>query len=102
MGKRMRAKLQAIKQLRMRMHAPVADTGKWLRAVFQGYFNYHAIPGKRPSGYSLSGMGSSGFGGGFCVAAASDGPGPLGAADSVCQPMASIAADSTPVPECTL
>lgn len=45
-GKRMRAKLQAIKrQLRIRMHAPVAETGEWLRAVVQGYFNYHAIPG---------------------------------------------------------
>jgi RNA-directed DNA polymerase len=45
-GKRMRAKLQSIKQqLRIRMHAPVAETGKWLRSVVQGYFNYHAIPG---------------------------------------------------------
>jgi group II intron reverse transcriptase/maturase len=45
-GKRMRAKLQAVKQqLRIRMHAPVAETGKWLRSVVQGYFNYHAIPG---------------------------------------------------------
>ena len=33
-GKRMRAKLQAVKQqLRIRMHAPVAETGKWLRSV---------------------------------------------------------------------
>ena len=46
MGKRMRTKLQAIKQqLRIRMHAPVSETGKWLRAVVQGYFNYHAVPG---------------------------------------------------------
>src|ERR1700730_3245782 len=45
-GKQMRAKLQAVKQqLRIRMHAPVAETGKWLRSVVQGYFNYHAIPG---------------------------------------------------------
>jgi group II intron reverse transcriptase/maturase len=45
-GKRMRAKLTAIKQqLRIRMHAPVGETGKWLRSVVQGYFNYHAIPG---------------------------------------------------------
>jgi RNA-directed DNA polymerase len=45
-GKRMRSKLQAVKQqLRIRMHAPVAETGKWLRSVVQGYFNYHAIPG---------------------------------------------------------
>jgi group II intron reverse transcriptase/maturase len=45
-GKRMRSKLKAIKQqLRIRMHAPVGETGKWLRSVVQGYFNYHAIPG---------------------------------------------------------
>jgi RNA-directed DNA polymerase len=48
-GKKLRAKLQEIKQqLRKRMHAPVAETGKWLRAVVQGYFNYHAIPGNAP------------------------------------------------------
>ena len=45
-GKRMRAKLQEIKQqLRRRMHDPVAQTGEWLRSVVQGYFNYHAVPG---------------------------------------------------------
>jgi len=45
-GKRMRAKLQEIKeQLRARMHEPVAHTGKWLKSVVQGYFNYHAVPG---------------------------------------------------------
>ena len=45
-GKRMRAKLQEIKQqLRRRMHDPVAQTGKWLQSVVQGYFNYHAVPG---------------------------------------------------------
>ena len=27
------------------MHDPVAQTGKWLKSVVQGYFNYHAIPG---------------------------------------------------------
>jgi hypothetical protein len=27
------------------MHQPVGETGKWLRSVVQGYFNYHAIPG---------------------------------------------------------
>ena len=42
----MRAKLQQIKQqLRSRMHHPVAQTGKWLKSVVQGYFNYHAVPG---------------------------------------------------------
>jgi len=45
-GKRMRAKLQEVKgQLRTRMHEPVAQTGKWLTSVVQGYFNYHAVPG---------------------------------------------------------
>jgi len=45
-GKRMRAKLQQIKQqLRSRMHQPVAQTGEWLKSVVQGYFNYHAVPG---------------------------------------------------------
>lgn len=45
-GKRMRAKLQEIRQqLRRRMHDAVPETGKWLRAVVQGYFNYHAVPG---------------------------------------------------------
>src|SRR5262249_19786747 len=45
-AKRMRTKLQAIKaQLVRRMHLPVADVGRWLRAVVQGWFNYHAVPG---------------------------------------------------------
>ena len=45
-GKRMRGKLDEIKQqLRQRMHDAVAQTGKWLKSVVQGYFNYHAIPG---------------------------------------------------------
>ncbi len=45
-GKRMRRKLAEIKQqLQQRMHEPVAATGKWLKSVVQGYFNYHAIPG---------------------------------------------------------
>jgi len=44
--KRMRKKLEEIKQqLRRRMHDPVAETGKWLRRVVQGYFNYYAVPG---------------------------------------------------------
>src|SRR6202020_1281209 len=45
-AKRLRAKLQEIKQeLRRRMHDPVPQTGKWLRSVVQGYFNYYAVPG---------------------------------------------------------
>ena len=35
--KRLRAKLQEIKQqLQRRRHAPVAETGEWLRSVVQG------------------------------------------------------------------
>jgi group II intron reverse transcriptase/maturase len=45
-GKRMRAKLQQIKQeLRARMHEPVEATGKWLKRVVLGYYQYHAVPG---------------------------------------------------------
>ena len=37
-GKRLRGKLEEIKQqLRGRMHDPVAQTGKWLKSVVQGY-----------------------------------------------------------------
>jgi group II intron reverse transcriptase/maturase len=49
-AKRLRAKLQEIKQqLPRRRHHPVAQTGKWLRSVVQGYFNYHAVPGNLDS-----------------------------------------------------
>ena len=49
-GKRLRAKLQELKQqLRRRRHDPVAQTGEWLRSVVQGYFNYHAVPGNLDS-----------------------------------------------------
>ena len=45
-AKRMRAKLQTVKeQLKRAMHRPVAEVGRWLRSVVQGWFNYHAIPG---------------------------------------------------------
>jgi len=45
-AKRMRAKLQTIKeQLKRAMHRPVAEVGRWLRSVVQGWFNYHAVPG---------------------------------------------------------
>jgi group II intron reverse transcriptase/maturase len=44
--KRLSAKLQEVKEeLRRRWHQPVAEVGKWLRLVVQGYFNYHAVPG---------------------------------------------------------
>ena len=48
-AKRMRATLQAIRaQLVRFMHHPVANVGKWLRSVVQGWFNYHAVPGNSP------------------------------------------------------
>jgi group II intron reverse transcriptase/maturase len=44
-AKRRRAKLQEIKtELRRRMHESVPDTGKWLRSVLQGYYQYFAVP----------------------------------------------------------
>lgn len=49
-GKRLRSKLEEIKQqLRHRMHDPPALTGKCLKSVVQGYFNYHAVPGNTDS-----------------------------------------------------
>ena len=45
-GKRLRKKLQEVQpQLRQRRHDPIARTGKWLRSIVQGYFNYDAVPG---------------------------------------------------------
>lgn len=32
-------------ELRLRVHQPLAEIGKWLRSVVQGYFSYHAVPG---------------------------------------------------------
>jgi RNA-directed DNA polymerase len=47
-AKRMRSKLHEIKtRLLGFMHTAVAAVGKWLRAVVQGWFNYHAVPGNR-------------------------------------------------------
>src|SRR5947207_201506 len=48
--KRLLAKLKEVKiALRRRMHQPLAEVGRWLRSVVQGYFNYHAVPGNLPS-----------------------------------------------------
>jgi len=45
-GKRLRKKLQELQQqLRQRRHEAMACTGKWLRSVVQGFFNYYAVPG---------------------------------------------------------
>jgi hypothetical protein len=43
-------RLRALKEeLRRRRHRSVAELGKWLRSVVQGYFNYHAVPGNLAS-----------------------------------------------------
>jgi hypothetical protein len=48
--KRLSAKLNELKEeLRRCWHQPVADVGKWLKSVVQGYFNYHAVPGNMDS-----------------------------------------------------
>jgi group II intron reverse transcriptase/maturase len=48
--RRFSAKLAVIKEaLRRRWHEPVSMTGRWLRAVVQGYLNYHAVPGNMDS-----------------------------------------------------
>lgn len=44
-GKRMRAKLLAVKtEMRKRMHQPIAEQGKYLRAVVAGHARYFAVP----------------------------------------------------------
>jgi group II intron reverse transcriptase/maturase len=43
--KRLQAKLNAVKaELRQRMHAPIHDTGKWLRSVVSGHIRYYGVP----------------------------------------------------------
>src|SRR5882762_9509414 len=47
---RLSVKLRALKEeLRRRKHLSLAELGKWLRSVVQGYFNYHAVPGNLAS-----------------------------------------------------
>ena len=48
--KRLSSKLSELKEeFRRRWHQPVAEVGKWLKSVVQGYFNYHAVPGNMDS-----------------------------------------------------
>jgi len=50
--KRRQAKLNAVKtELRQRMHAPIQDTGKWLRSVVSGHIRYYGVP---MNSYALS------------------------------------------------
>ncbi len=42
---RMQLTLRAIREkLKRRMHEPIAEQGRWLRAVVRGYFAYHSVP----------------------------------------------------------
>jgi hypothetical protein len=44
MKKRLRAKLQEIKEaLRRRWHAPIPQQGKWLRSVLLGHYRYYGV-----------------------------------------------------------
>ena len=43
--KRLRAKLKEVKaELWRRMHAPIANTGRWLKAVLEGHYRYYGVP----------------------------------------------------------
>ena len=46
--KRLQAKLREVKaELWRRMHAPVPETGAWLRSVVGGHIRYYGVPGNR-------------------------------------------------------
>jgi hypothetical protein len=44
------AKLKEVKaELQRRMHAPIPEQGKWLRAVVAGHFRYYGVPMNQPA-----------------------------------------------------
>ena len=48
--KRLQAKLSEVKaELERRMHHPVPEVGKWLRAVVEGHNRYYGVPMNRPA-----------------------------------------------------
>lgn len=50
MRKRMRNKLKEVKkELRLRMHMPIPQQGKWLSAVLRGHFQYYGVPYNSPA-----------------------------------------------------
>jgi len=50
MRKRLRAKLKAIKTaLKYRLHDPIPEQGKWLRAVLLGHYRYYGVPRNGPA-----------------------------------------------------
>jgi group II intron reverse transcriptase/maturase len=47
-GRRLQRKAKEVREkLMRRRHEPVAEQGRWLRSVVQGFFNYHAVPCNR-------------------------------------------------------
>jgi RNA-directed DNA polymerase len=55
MRKRMQAKLQELKvKLRQRMHTPVPEQGKYLRAVLLGHLRYYGVPRNGPALWAFS------------------------------------------------
>ena len=48
--KRMQAKLNEVKtELRLRMHSPIPEQGKWLQAVVRGHIRYYGVPMNTPA-----------------------------------------------------
>src|ERR1022692_2219256 len=48
--KRLQAKLNEVKaDLQRRMHAPIPEQGKWLRAVVGGHIRYYGVPMNQPA-----------------------------------------------------
>ena len=48
--KRVQTKLNEVKtELRRRMHEPIPEQGKWLRAVVGGHFRYYGVPMNQPA-----------------------------------------------------
>src|SRR5271156_130406 len=48
--KRLQAKLNEVKaELRRRMHKPIPEQGKWLRAVVGGHVRYYGVPMNQPA-----------------------------------------------------
>src|ERR1700747_3415132 len=48
--KRMQTKLNEVKaELQRRMHEPIPEQGKWLRAVVGGHFRYYGVPRNQPA-----------------------------------------------------
>jgi len=48
--KRLQAKLNEVKaELQRRMHEPIPEQGKWLRAVVGGHFRYYGVPMNQPA-----------------------------------------------------